>query len=158
MSTAGCKWARNANCHPDREHAALGLCRSCYDKHRYPRRKADNPQMFKQFAENAARQRRANPERYLCLRTKHRATYANLPFSLRPEDIVIPEICPILGIPLKFSLRQAAHNSPSIDRIIPDLGYVPGNIAIISHRANMLKGDGTADEHEKIAAYIRRKS
>lgn len=44
---------------------------------------------------------------------------------------------------------------PTIDRIIPALGYVPGNIVVISHRANRMKSDGTAEEHERIAAWLR---
>lgn len=44
--------------------------------------------------------------------------------------------------------------SPSIDRIVPELGYVPGNIAIISWRANDLKKDATADEMRRIADWI----
>jgi hypothetical protein len=47
-------------------------------------------------------------------------------------------------------------NSPSLDRINPEKGYVRGNIAIISYRANRMKADGTADEHRLIAEWIRR--
>lgn len=36
--------------------------------------------------------------------------------------------------------------SPSLDKIIPSLGYVPGNVRIISARANLLKNDATVDE------------
>ena len=32
---------------------------------------------------------------------------------------------------------------PSIDRIIPSLGYVPGNVAVISLAANRIKSDCT---------------
>jgi hypothetical protein len=46
-------------------------------------------------------------------------------------------------------------DSPSLDRINNMKGYVPGNVKIISWRANHLKSNGTALEHEKIAQYIR---
>ena len=50
-------------------------------------------------------------------------------------------------------------NSPSIDRIIPELGYTKGNIQIISHRANnTIKNNGTIEEHEKIIKYIKNYS
>ncbi len=43
---------------------------------------------------------------------------------------------------------------PTLDRIIPSRGYVRGNIAVISFRANFLKRDATLDELRKIIRYI----
>lgn len=34
-------------------------------------------------------------------------------------------------------------------------GYVPGNVEVISFRANRIKNNGTADEHERIAQWMR---
>ena len=48
-------------------------------------------------------------------------------------------------------------NSPTLDRIVPELGYVPGNVAVISWKANRLKGNNTDPElFEKVAKYIRK--
>lgn len=47
--------------------------------------------------------------------------------------------------------------SPSLDRIIPTLGYVPGNVWVISHRANELKRDATLQEIQMLAANLARK-
>lgn len=44
-------------------------------------------------------------------------------------------------------------NSPSLDRIEPDLGYVAGNAIVISNRANRLKSDATIDELRAIASF-----
>lgn len=52
---------------------------------------------------------------------------------------MIPETCPVLGIPLTIGGKRSP-SSPSLDRIDPALGYVPGNIRVISDRANRLKG------------------
>jgi hypothetical protein len=46
-------------------------------------------------------------------------------------------------------------NQPSLDRVIPALGYVPGNVRVISFRANRLKQDATAEEVAAILDYIR---
>ena len=52
------------------------------------------------------------------------------------------------------SPRTARWNSPSIDRIDPEGGYVPGNVVVISWRANQLKLDGNAHELRLIAEWV----
>jgi hypothetical protein len=66
-----------------------------------------------------------------------------LEFALTQSDIVWSTHCPLLGITLNYSASRGAHNSPSIDRINNDRGYVPGNVCVISRRANGMKGDIT---------------
>jgi hypothetical protein len=82
---------------------------------------------------------------------KHRAKRDNLPFNILPSDIIIPKLCPVLGIELKRNGREAKGDSPSMDKIIPQRGYVKGNIRIISFRANSIKRDATAEELRKVA-------
>ena len=89
------------------------------------------------------------------LAARYRAKRKNLPFTLKPEDIVVPEFCPVLGIRLAPGNAGWAPGSPSLDRIKPLAGYVKENIRVISWRANNLKSNGTAEEFERIAAYIR---
>lgn len=92
---------------------------------------------------------------YMWRRAKDRANKHGLPFSITKEDVVVPTHCPILGVELKRSTSLADRSgAPSIDKIIPGLGYVVGNIAVISHRANLIKNNGTADEHRRIADWI----
>lgn len=80
---------------------------------------------------------------------KKRAEAAGLPFSLSVHDIVIPEVCPVFGIPLAAPTGEKVgpqDNSPSLDRIRPALGYVPGNVRVISYKANRLRNNGTLVE------------
>ena len=71
---------------------------------------------------------------------KKRAIDSQVPFDISPDDIVIPEFCPIFGIRLEINRgRGFQPSSPSLDRIIPSLGYIKGNIQVISYRANELK-------------------
>lgn len=49
---------------------------------------------------------------------RKRALKLNLPFSIEPEDIVIPEVCPVLGVTLDCSSREV---TPSLDRKVPSL-------------------------------------
>ncbi len=88
---------------------------------------------------------------------RRRAKEKNLPFEIKAADIPpIPEYCPILkGIKLEKGLRGGLSTSPSLDRIDPKLGYVPGNIQVISNRANLLKNDGLLEEFEQLVEWIK---
>lgn len=37
-------------------------------------------------------------------------------------------------------------DSPSIDKVIPELGYVRGNVWVISNKANRIKNNATLEE------------
>lgn len=100
--------------------------------------------------------RRKNPEVYMLRAARSRARLQGVPFALTPEDITIPERCPVLGIPMAPSEGRARAGSPSLDKIIPALGYVPGNVAVISHRANQIKNNATLDELEAVTAWLAR--
>lgn len=100
-----------------------------------------------------------NSELYKSQRAKFRAKKYNT-FRLGKEwaiefgDLVWPTHCPILGIELDYFNDFRAENSPSFDQVIPDKGYVKGNVQIISYRANRIKNDGSAEEHMKIAEWL----
>lgn len=72
-------------------------------------------------------------------RAKYRAEEKSIPFSITKEDLVYTEICPLLEIPLNWKGGPRDNDTPSLDRIIPQLGYIPGNVRIISNLANMMK-------------------
>lgn len=84
---------------------------------------------------------------------RRRAKHEGKPFSLTKNDIVIPSHCPILGIPLQHGSRGGNDNSPSLDKVRPSEGYVPGNVIVISQRANRLKSDATLKELRDIASF-----
>lgn len=99
-----------------------------------------------------------NPELSLLRIARYRAKKSNRPFSITLKDVIIPKVCPIFGIPLKRERKAPMKSTPSLDCIIPNLGYIPGNVEVISYRANQVKNDGSAEEHEAIARYIRENS
>lgn len=90
--------------------------------------------------------RHKNPQKSILKDAKRRAKQKNLPFNLSEEDIVIPNLCPILKIPLNKNSGLWKDDSPSIDRIIPEKGYIKENIIIISYRANRIKNNHTLQE------------
>jgi hypothetical protein len=78
---------------------------------------------------------------------KTRAIKEGLPFDLSPEDIIIPAQCPVFPhIRLEIGKGNKTDNSPSLDKIIPELGYVHGNVEVMSMKANRMKSDGTLQE------------
>jgi hypothetical protein len=94
----------------------------------------------------------AHPERYLVWVARYRAKKKNMEFSITEHDIVIPNECPILGIPM-FVGKRNNPNSPSIDRLDNSKGYVVGNVCVISSRANALKSDATIAELQRLAKW-----
>lgn len=106
------------------------------------------------FKHGQAKKGQNTKEYNLWTAAKRRAEDQNVPFSIEVTDIVIPTVCPILGCMLEPGHLKAGDASPSLDKIIPELGYVPGNIAVISFRANQLKSNGTAAEHRAIADWM----
>ena len=87
---------------------------------------------------------------------RNRCKRSGMEFSITEEDILIPELCPVLGIPLKRESRDSWYSSPSIDRIDNTKGYIPGNIIVVSRRVNILKKDGTIEEIVKIGEFYRK--
>ena len=99
--------------------------------------------------------RRTDIESALVLQAKGRAKRRGLEFDLLPSDISVPETCPVLGISLAVNDRKCGPNSPSLDRIDPLLGYVRGNVAVISHKANTIKSNATLAELEAVLKFCR---
>lgn len=89
---------------------------------------------------------------------KQRAKARGLPFDISERDIHIPEKCPALGIPLKrgTGLNSCLPTSPSLDQITPGVGYVKGNVRVISHKANRIKSNATLVESLQVALYMAR--
>ena len=86
------------------------------------------------------------------------ASRKGLPFNLTLDDIQIPAVCPIFGTLLAVSTgRGRSANSPSLDRIIPALGYTRGNVWVISLRANRIKNDASVDELQILVNALKSK-
>jgi len=100
---------------------------------------------------------KANPaEVKMHQRAKQRAKIRGREFSISVEDICIPLVCPVLGIPLIVNKGKsgAFPNSPSLDRIDNSKGYTPDNIRVMSQRANQMKGDASKEELLSFAKWI----
>jgi hypothetical protein len=77
---------------------------------------------------------------------KRRAEKKNIPFDLEVGDLSpLPKFCSVFGVPLDYSAGTNRRLWASVDRIKPELGYVKGNVRVISLAANMAKFDGDGD-------------
>lgn len=85
---------------------------------------------------------------------KQRATKNNIPFDIERDDIVVPSHCPVFGTELTWGIGDKS-TSPSLDRIIPEKGYVKGNVEVISWVANKLKSNATLHQLEMLCEYVR---
>lgn len=101
----------------------------------------------------------AHPERALVAGARKRASDDGLPFDLTEADIIIPTVCPVLGISIFWGHGRGRRgcnnsNSPSLDRIVPEKGYVKGNVNVISLRANRIRYNADAKELRQVADYV----
>ena len=115
-------------------------CRSCnltYQKNStnrkeissryYNKRKVDDPALF------------------MWKQAKHRAKYdySGMDFSIEVGDIILPEVCPYLGVGFIPLDKDYGY---SLDRIDSSKGYVKGNIQVISRLANLMKNNATKEQ------------
>lgn len=95
--------------------------------------------------ENLLRSRKSYPERHLFNKARARCNHSGVEFAITKEDIIIPDNCPLLGIPIS----QYSNNIdyvPSLDRIDNSKGYIKGNIWVISFLANRMKNTATQQQ------------
>ena len=122
--------SRPSECSVHGQAAKRSTCRSC------------NAVYMREYM----RQRRLEtPGGAILQRARRRAREGGLHFSIGHEDIMVPSVCPALGIRIKVGKRRSG-SSPSLDRVIPCRGYVPGNVRVISDKANRLKSNLTPAE------------
>ena len=86
---------------------------------------------------------------------KSNAKRNGIDFTVKYEELEFPEICPILGIKLDYYNNVLSDNSPSFDRLDPDVGYTKENTIIISFRANKIKQDATPEEIRAVYVFLR---
>jgi hypothetical protein len=84
-----------------------------------------------------------------------RAKEQGIPCDIEISDFLVPDVCPVLGIPLTRGMGKLHDGSPTLDRLVPALGYIRENVRVISHRANRIKQNASVDDLEAIARWMR---
>ena len=87
-------------------------------------------------------------------RSKSRAKRKGFEHNITIDDIQIPDKCPLLGIPLIKGEGCVQENSPTLDRIDSSIGYIKGNVWVISYKANTIKSNATPEELLTIATRL----
>ena len=100
----------------------------------------------------------------LCASARARGRKRGIGATITPADLEWPTHCPVLGIKLDYPERTGERgeqhvqpNWPSLDRWDNTKGYVPGNVFVISYRANTLKNTATYEEILRVAKYLSRR-
>jgi len=91
---------------------------------------------------------------------KSRAKIQNLPCDLTLEylESIANDECPVFNTPFVWGQSNGKHPyRPSLDRVVPDLGYVKGNVVFISLKANIIKQDITEKELYAVADWLHDK-
>ena len=96
---------------------------------------------------------------------KRRAKKKNLPFDLTHEYLIsiAHDVCPVFGVPFNWGISGKGYgipksdNAPSLDRGIPELGYIKGNVVFISRLANNIKSTATEKELYAVADWLHDK-
>jgi hypothetical protein len=111
---------------------------------------------LKQRTRNTAKGDARTARQYIqrkIINIRSRCKQAGIPCDISADDFTMPEVCPVLGIKLTWG-SELVDGTPSFDRFNPAGGYVKGNVAIISLKANRLKNDGSIDDLKAVVAWM----
>jgi len=119
--------------------------------------------IIRQTTENKKRIAKEDPVYSLFVRAKERAKKRNILFDIDKEYLksIYPKNnrCPILNIDFQLGflneIKKNKDYAPSLDRIIPDKGYVKGNLVIVSFIANRVKNNVSVETLEKIVNFYK---
>jgi hypothetical protein len=115
-------------------------CKACIAQER------KTPEFKARERERDRERQREKPRATMLKRTRDRARVKGIECNLEIEDIIIPTHCPILNIELNINSGVAGDDSPSLDKIDPELGYIKGNVRVISRLANIMKAHATREQ------------
>ena len=117
-------------------------CKSCY---------------IKRNSEYQAKYRAKNRFAIRMRSCRARSKEKGLPFNLTTEylESIWTNNCPAFGTTLNIDARKGSKEHAQLDRIIPDLGYVEGNVVWLSERANRIKDDASIEDLERLITWLK---
>lgn len=141
-------------------------CKECMSNYRHANKDKNKELARKYRLENPEKVRATNRRAHfnkdvakrIMQQIVHRAKTRNIELSISENDIVVPNICPYLKVPFVKGTKGNYQYTYSIDRIDNSKGYIPGNIEIISMKANSMKNNATDAELLNFALEVIRRN
>lgn len=98
------------------------------------------------------------------IKCKNKSKKKNVDFNLTSNFLkkIFPKNnkCPVTGFDFQFGYKNFGKRNkdfaPSLDRIIPEKGYVEGNVIVICDIANRIKSDSTFEILEKVYKFYKK--
>lgn len=132
--------------------------RTCIRGHIAPRQVV-NGRCAACHAERSWAESRYDIRKVMVKSARQRAAKTGLDFRITADDVPLDDCCPICRVAFhkkpQARMPSSEQNSPSLDRVIPALGYVPGNVAVICRDCNSKKGGASLEELERIVKFIK---
>jgi hypothetical protein len=120
-------------------------------------RKSEKFKAAKRRENKSVMRRRPHAQRLRHIR--RRCKTKNLAYNLDENYLnsIQTKVCPVFNTVLNYSIstRMSDPNGAELDRMIPSLGYIKGNVKFISLRANRIKYDASVEEIEQILKYMK---
>lgn len=144
-------------------NSARKICDGCYPQYNRAKsnasykRKVENGDILKYREKSRVylkNKKDSDPQYRMWAGAKGRASKAGLEFNIDKEDIIIPDICPVLKTPFE----RNTYYTMSLDRIDSSKGYIKGNIQVLSFKANAMKNSASKEELIKFAEWILNES
>jgi len=102
--------------------------------------------------------RRTSPFKLRATRARVRARRLGVAYNLTPEylESIWTGFCPVTAAPIFLYERERQDEyCAELDRFIPSLGYIIGNVHFMSRRINRLKNNATSEELFKLANWMK---
>lgn len=98
------------------------------------------------FKERELSWRLDNRLQTLIFASRQTAKKKGLEHTITIEDLEQVAVCPLSGIEIDWGVSGRHLRNPSIDRIDPNKGYIPGNVEIMSCLGNTMKNNATPEQ------------
>jgi len=110
-------------------------------------------------AERYRKFKQSDPFHHRCVYIASAARREKLPFDLTREYLksIWTGECAISGVSIALHGCRNTDNHSELDRIIPGLGYVKGNVVWLSRRFNRIKGGASLEELEQVVSFLKER-
>ncbi len=148
----------------NRQNGLTTWCKACHKEHRDANREKQRlymanlritqPEKVKEVKRNSWKN--LEPRKKMFLQAKNRASRKNMDFNISLEDIIVPNLCPLLEIPFVVGTANDYEYTYSLDRIDSSKGYVKGNVWVITKLANSMKNSASIEMLLKFASNVQK--